>query len=196
MPFRTSGVCLVKSPIDSTKSYQTQKQTFIEQITNSMKSIFLLKHKVIEVKWRFTLCLLLFLNSAFSQDTIHKSDPSKMRLYIADGFRDEDISIYFNNKVIFQNIHVTSSPIYGLTGLTFELYVDSANNSNWILETHIRDSLRRYTIPIKKNIRLKIVDSNKTHKLNIPLTDISYFVLYKRNEIMYLEPFKFEPGFD
>ena len=163
-----------------------------------MKSIFLLKHKVIEVKRRFALYLflILFSDSAFSQDTIHKSDSLKMRLYIADGFRDENISIYFNNKVIFQNINITSSPIYGLTGLTFELYVDSANNSNWLLETHIRDNLRHYTIPIKKNIRLKIVDSNKTHKLNIPLTDIRYFVLYKRNEIMYLEPFKFEPGFD
>lgn len=33
-----------------------------------MKSIFILKHKVIELKWRFTLCL--FPCSAFSQDTI------------------------------------------------------------------------------------------------------------------------------
>ena len=35
-----------------------------------MKSIFILKHKIIGVKWRFTLCLLLFSDSAFSQDTI------------------------------------------------------------------------------------------------------------------------------
>ena len=30
----------------------------------------MLHHKVIKVKWRFTLCLLLFSDSAFSQDTI------------------------------------------------------------------------------------------------------------------------------
>jgi hypothetical protein len=141
------------------------------------------------------LFFLFFLLSAIvsAQSTV---DSLKMRLYIADGFRDENISIYLNNKAIFLDVNIKSNAIYSLTGLSFDLYADSSDNSNWILETNLKDSLSHSSIPIKKNIKLKVENSNKKYKFKIRLIDGTYFVLYKKTDIIYLEQFKNQPGFD